>query len=590
MARFLSFQKISSTTVHTILRFPLETLTALLGTIASCYAIANHQNKELNHILMQFLLCCSLWLVLFLSLSLYFTKNQKHSIYRFGLSTVFGAAIAWFVFNFSEPIKSFELFQFLALSLALHLLVSFAGFISTKYQTEIFWEFNKQLFLRILTAALYSMVIYAGLSFALLAIKLLFEVELADKIYFYLFCIIAGIFNTLFFLAGVPDTTAAATTLKWNYPVGLKKFTQYVLMPLISIYFVILLAYEFKIIATLSLPIGWVSNLILVFAIFGILSLLLIYPIAKDFENAWVKIFYKWFYYLLVPLLGLLFWAIIYRINLYGFTHERYFVLMLALWLSMVTIYFIFKKNPEIKYIPVSLCIMALATITGPQSANSVSKKSQLNRFASYVINNPKTNLSIKEEHDLSSVVAFLTEHYGAEVLIPYSGKIKELVQKDKNPTNYEIVEALGHVYRGSYRSNTNTKPTLYYNYYNSQNQEITAINGYDFAFTIDDYNALDCTNCIQQNLKSYSFKTATTDYGIALIINDEVVPIKIKDFVNQTSAFKSADHNSKILQHITTPKYELVLHYQSITMRYSNNETLLDTYQIKALLKIKEN
>ena len=113
-----------------------------------------------------------------------------------------------------------------------------------------------------------------------------------------------------------------------NYPKGLKNFTQYVLLPLISLYLVILICYEAKILVTLSLPVGWVSYLVLVFAIFGILSFLLVHPIATQTANLWMRTFNRWFYFLLIPLLGLLFWAILYRINLYGFTHERYYVLL----------------------------------------------------------------------------------------------------------------------------------------------------------------------------------------------------------------------------------------------------------------------
>ena len=81
----------------------------------------------------------------------------------------------------------------------------------------------------------------------------------------------------------------------------------------------------------------------------------------------------------------MLFWAILYRINLYGITHERYYVLILSLWLSVVVVYFIFQKQPKIKFIPISLFFTGIISIAGPQSADSISKKSQLNRFESYI-------------------------------------------------------------------------------------------------------------------------------------------------------------------------------------------------------------
>lgn len=588
MARFPSFQKIIDTTRTTILRFPLETLTAVLGTIIAIYLSEEQYNSPMKDLYNKILLCCSLWLVLFLSISLYFSKDLKNNIYRFSSSLLLGGIVALFVFNFSDPFETYEIFQFLALNLALHLLVSFAAFIHNEYDQEAFWEFNKQLFLRILTAGLYSIVIYAGLSFALLAMHLLFEIEFYDKIYLHLFFIISGIFNTLFFLAGVPETNESKTSLLLNYPIGLKKFTQYVLVPLISIYLIILLSYELKIIATLSLPIGWVSNLILVFAIFGILSLLLIHPIAKDVENVWIQTFHKWFYYLLVPLLGLLFWAILYRINLYGFTHERYYVFALALWLSLLTAYFIFKKNPEIKFIPITMCVIALFTIIGPQSADSVSKRSQLSRFAAYMTTR-KEKLSFKEEQDLSSIVEFLYDNYGIEILVPIAKELVPLYKKDKKANEYDIMKALGYQYRSKYDSANNKNISFYYNYDESNDKKIEKIQGYDYTFTISNNTQLNCLDCINQNGKTISISSKKTDYGIELKIGNDTIPLKIHEFVRNNSKFKDNNHE-KITQLIDTDKYAFKLNYENIDGEIEEGVISINWFTINVLLKIKDN
>lgn len=585
MARFPSFQKIIDGTRNTILRFPLETLTAILATIIAIYLSEQH-NDPLEQTYIKTLLCCSLWLVLFLSISLYFYQNSKNNVYRFGASLLLGGIVALFVFDFSDPIKPHEIFKFIALNLALHLLVSFAAFIHKKYDPEAFWEFNKQLFLRVLIGGLYSLVIYGGLSFALLATTQLFKIELYNTIYLHLFFIIAGIFNTVFFLSGVPETNDTKVPLRLNYPIGLKKFTQYVLIPLISIYLVILLSYELKIIATFSLPIGWVSNLILVFAVFGILSLLLIYPIAKDVENLWIRTFHKWFYYLLVPLLGLLFWAILYRVNLYGITHERYFVLALALWLTLLTAYFIFKKNPEIKFIPITMCVIALLTIIGPQSADSVSKRSQLSRFE-YLLNlGTKKQLTIQQEQDLSSIVSFINDIYGHEALIPFSKNIAQLNQKDKDPSNNDLMKALGYTYRNSYDGDP-IEEQFYYYYDNNNATTIDKVAGYDLAFVINNYDNLNCINCMELNNTTYSISSTKTDYGVELKINGTVIPIKINDFVLSNPNFKKKERNTKIIQTISTTKYDLNLHYDSATI-YSD-KTNIQSFNIKALLRIKK-
>ncbi|GIZ09203.1 DUF4153 domain-containing protein [Flavobacterium sp. UMI-01] len=589
MVRFPSFQKIIDTTQNTIIRFPLETLTAVLGTIIAIRLSEETYNSPMNSVYTKILLCCSLGLVLFLALSLYFSKELKNNIFRFGWSLILGGIVVLFVFNFSEPLKQNEIFQFLALNLALHLLVSFAAFIHKKYSPDSFWEFNKQLFLRILTAGLYSLVIFAGLSFALLAMHLLFEIEFYDKIYLHLFFIISGIFNTLFFLAGVPEINEAKTSLVLNYPMGLKKFTQYVLVPLISIYLIILLSYELKIIITLSLPIGWVSNLILVFAIFGILSLLLIHPIANEAENVWIATFHKWFYFLLVPLLGLLFWAILYRINLYGFTHERYYVFALALWLSLLTAYFIFRKNPQIQFIPISMSIIAALTIMGPQSADAVSKRSQLNRFETYMLTK-KEKLSFKEEQDLSSIIKFLNDNYEIEILIPSAKELIPLIKKDKQVSEYDIMKTLGYQYRSQYESENRADKNFYYSYYNNGSKPIENIQGYDLSFSIDQYQNLDCKNCISLNAKPFSISSEKTQYGIDLIVNTDKIPLHIFNFINTNPKFNKNNGLEIINQKIETDKYNLLLTYKSASGEIIKNKKVVTEYAIDILLKIKTN
>jgi membrane-bound metal-dependent hydrolase YbcI (DUF457 family) len=150
-----------------------------------------------------------------------------------------------------------------------------------------------------------------------------------------------------------------------------------VLIPLATVYVVILLAYEIKILVQWELPKGLVSNLILGYAVFGILSLLLVYPIREQEENKWLKTYARSFYFLLIPLLGLLFTAAGTRIFRYGITEMRYFLIVLACWLLFITVYFLVAKKQNIKLIPISLSILTLLSIYGPQSAFQVSMYSQ---------------------------------------------------------------------------------------------------------------------------------------------------------------------------------------------------------------------
>ena len=161
MAKFPSLQSVFKSTVNTINRFPLETLATFIGTIYSLIIIHSLEQKT-EQFNIKIIICSSLCLVLFLSLSLYFESKKTKPLIRFASSLFIGGLIAAFVFNLSEKITFIEGLQLFVLSITLHLLVSFVGFISKKYDQEQFWEFNKQLFIRIITGGIYSSVLYIG--------------------------------------------------------------------------------------------------------------------------------------------------------------------------------------------------------------------------------------------------------------------------------------------------------------------------------------------------------------------------------------------------------------------------------------------
>ncbi|MEY3499810.1 MAG: hypothetical protein RL308_1479 [Bacteroidota bacterium] len=587
MAKFPSLQSVIDLTLKTVYRFPFEFFATLIGTIYSLIIIDNIDNKT-DQFNIKVVICSSLCLVLFLSLSLYFESKISKNWTRFATSIFLGGLIALFVFNLSEEITFIEGLQLFVLSIALHLLVSFAGFIPKKYDQEEFWEFNKQLFIRIITSGIYSSVLYVGLALAITAVTKLFNVEFYKEIYGDLFIIIAGLFNTIFFLAGIPETNNTAAPIILSYPKGLKNFTQYVLMPLISLYLVILISYEAKIVVTFSLPVGWVSYLVLIFAIFGILSFLLIHPIAKETGNLWMRTFSRWFYFLLVPLLGLLFWAILYRVNLYGFTHERYYVLLLSIWLSVVVAYFIIQKQPKIKFIPISMCLFGLLSIAGPQSADSISKHSQLLRFEQYMKIVEKDKFTFKQEQDLSSIVTFLEENYGVKVLLPFTGnKLTTLIKKDKTPNSSQIMEAFGLQYRSDYDKNENDEN--YFNYNFNENDKINNVHGYDLSFTLSNFGSFEDDEGVKFNDKIYKVKSVKQNYGLDLQINQDRIPLKIYDFINSNSAFELNDNSDeKITQKIETVKYDILITYSSVNGSKKGKIKTVENYEIKVLVKIK--
>lgn len=427
--KFPSIQRLINELIKVLTRFPLEVLFAFAGSCAATALIElKSNNLESSNWCWRIMMTANIGLLLNLSASLFssgkeFGLKKRLIFYISGLLFSIG-----FLFAFDPMKRESDIIRFFMVSFGFHLLVAFAAFIGRKDQVNAFWQFNKTLFLRILTGVLYSGVLYLGLCAAVASMNFLFNFDFQSDTFSIMGVWIIGMFQTIFFLAGVPaDLKSLQGDL--SYPKGLKLFTQYVLIPLASVYAAILLAYEIKIMLQWNLPKGLVSSLILGYAVFGILSFLLIYPLRNLDGNKWIKTYSKSFYFLLVPLLILLYLAIYARVSSYGITEGRYFLIVLALWLSLITLYFLFSKQDNIMVIPFTLCTITIIGVYGPLSAFSIAEKSQLGQLKEVLAKNKvlingklkplKLKLDSADNDRIRDVFRYMLDKYGLESLQP---------------------------------------------------------------------------------------------------------------------------------------------------------------------------
>lgn len=415
-------------------RFPLQ-LVITITAVAVAFILTDAKAENENF-LVKLLLGCLLAFTSSLAGYLY-AQSRQLTIFVSWLIQGFAVLVSSLIVIWLKPFlweKDILLLGFFVL--CFHLAVSYAAFTRANDVLE-FWHFNKTLFLRFLTAALYSLVIMLGLFAALGAIGILFDITIKSSTYLKI-AAFAGIgFNTLFFLAGVPDV--GKQSHEKGYPKGLKIFTQFVLIPLMTVYLIILFLYEIKIILAWELPKGYVSVLILAYAVFGILSLLLVYPIKNLEENKWIGWFSKFFYLMMLPLLVLLALAIYKRVSDYGITEERYILIVLAIWLTGITFYFLLSKKQTIKIIPLSLSLLCILSAIGPQGAASVSKWSQVNRLQRVLKKGHKDQAA-----ETSSIIRYLTSNHGLVALQPLIQQKTSVIQSSiiKKVTNNNYYQA----------------------------------------------------------------------------------------------------------------------------------------------------
>ncbi len=418
-----SLQQLTESALNTFRRFPLVILDAVLGTVAALILVDREGVPEAS-LWFPILLAAILGAPLLAALSLTAEKKRYRFIPSLLLQLVGVVLLVLYALIVPQNLPNepaVHMIRFLILAIAVHLFVAVAPFLSAG-QLNGFWHYNKSLFLRILTSALYSAVLYAGLAIALAALDNLFGVDVPGKRYFELWIVIVGLFNTWFFLAGVPDDLEQLESLT-EFPHGLKVFAQYILFPLVGVYVVILYAYLGKILISWDWPVGWVSKLILGFAAAGIFSTLVIYPIAEKIENTWMRVASRWFTLVLFPQVVLLFLALWRRVSEYGWTEGRYLAVVLGIWLSAYIIYFTLSKTKNIKLIPLSLCVVALFVGFGPWGVFSVVRTSQVEQLelllirTSILVDGTITSrhdsVSVEDSKRISSLLAYLHDFHG---------------------------------------------------------------------------------------------------------------------------------------------------------------------------------
>lgn len=384
-------------------RFPMTILSAVVATVTAIIMIeADHPDPDLH--LFNLMLTGALGIPACLFAGLLSQRRFPAGNRRW---VVYGTvALLLVLIYFSLPVTAHNTFQpyirYVIYNIIFHLAVAFAPYLETG-ELNGFWNYNKSLFLRFLAALLYSGVLYGGLALAMVTVDTLFDTNIDPKRYLELFTIVIWIFNTWFFVSGLPRDFRALDA-ETQYPRGLKIFTQYILIPLLAVYLVILYTYGIKIILTWDWPRGVVSYLIMVVAVAGILTMLLIHPYARQSDSRWIHHARKGYYLLLYPLVILLFIAIWIRIADYGITVNRYIIVVTGLWILIASTYSLFRPL-QIKFIPISLAVILLLVSFGPWGMFAVAERAQIGRMkailsSAKILENGKINREVIWETD----------------------------------------------------------------------------------------------------------------------------------------------------------------------------------------------
>ncbi len=480
--KFPSLSHLQDEAFDSAKRFPLSLISAIVGTMLAIYLTEVERFEENIHLL-NLILTFALGIPLFLCIDLFVEKHHLSPLKRrlgwLCALVVLGLIYISFPTENAPSNTRVPYIRYTVYFLALHLMVAFLPFLGRSETAASFWNFNKNLFIRLVISLFFTNVISIGISLAMAAINELFKADIQPQTFAQMYILSFGIFNTWYFLSGVPDNFEEEIKTD-KYPKGLKIFTQFILIPLLLIYLTILYFYGGKIILLWDWPEGIVSYMIIAISVLGIFTNLLLFPIQNQKETGWIKTFYKAFYFLLLPLVVLLFIAIGIRIGDYGLTVNRYIITLMGIWLSFISIYFILGfKN--IKTIPISLCIAMVLSSFGPWGMLSMSGRNQLDRLESLlskaeilkenkiqnevkwtvdekgeilpVRTKSSKNLPIEDLDEINSIIQYLDSYHGMSSVLPwFEQDLKAILDEaEENSERFEgpvysklIVESMG--------------------------------------------------------------------------------------------------------------------------------------------------
>lgn len=328
----------------------------------------------------------------------------------------------------------------------------------------------------------YSFVLYFGVAAIFFTIDQLFDVNIEGELYYYMFLIVSLIFAVSLFLSKLPSIEEEYDWVE--YTKSLKILLIYIVIPLITVYTAILYVYFGKILVTKEWPRGLVSHLVLWYSTLSVGVIFLITPILD--ENKVAKLFKVLFPKIILPVLIMMFMSIYQRIAQYGVTENRYYVVVLGLWVLGIMLYFSFKKPLRNIIIPISLSIVFLNSVYGPLSSFAISKYSQNKRFENLLTkNNMLINGEIVKNNEITS-----EDKREISNIISYFSSIHELKDIKVLPQGFKLDKmetVMGFKYEPYYSLPYEQNK---YFYYGTQNAEDAVdVKGYDYYIRMNSWS-----------------------------------------------------------------------------------------------------
>jgi hypothetical protein len=246
-----------------------------------------------------------------------------------------------------------------------------------------FWAFIWLLTHAVALALITIVVFCLGLSAIFATIDYLFGVDVDSSVYGHIWSLGLGFVGPLFALSLVPTTfpEADAPDLNDVFVAGLRILSDFVAVPLLAVYVVILHVYALKILIEQVLPKGQIGWMVLSFGLSVLVLRIIAHPLSEKGRLPTRLFLRYWAPWLVVPL-ALLVIAVWQRISQYGVTPERYGLALFALFLGLVLLVQLVPRwRGDIRFVPALGALALFLASFGPWGIIPVTVRSQTDRL-----------------------------------------------------------------------------------------------------------------------------------------------------------------------------------------------------------------
>lgn len=278
-----------------------------------------------------------------------------------------------------------------------------------------FWWVNFQAFATAVIAAAAFLIIALGLAAIERSLAILFGLETGQVFYNWVLPFTGLFLTPVYWLSTLPRLSAyrAEELEKPDFlPRAFGFLGQFVLVPLLLIYGLILLAYTAQIVVTQKLPEGMIGWMVLGFVTIGAATWLVLHPPFMR-TRALVRLFRSWWFWLTLIPLGLFFIAVWTRVDAYGLTGERVLLAAGGLWAAILAFAHLAGRG-DIRLIPALAGGILLVTSVGPWNYANLPVAQQTMRLDALLSQPGKNGASFppdwtNEQRDqAASIISFL--------------------------------------------------------------------------------------------------------------------------------------------------------------------------------------